>query len=60
MDNVLDASQDNSFGRMAIDKKRNKMDGDKSRRLVGFNESINSFKKITFGPADTETCPFQT
>jgi hypothetical protein len=28
-DNILDASEDNSFGRMVIDKERDKMDGDK-------------------------------
>lgn len=56
MDNVLDASQDNSFGRMAIDKNGTKWMATNRDGVVGFNESNNSFKKITFGP-DTGNLP---
>lgn len=50
MDNVLDSSQDNSFGRMVIDKNDTKWMATNRDGVIGFNESNNTFKKITFGP----------
>jgi hypothetical protein len=41
-ENILDASEDNSFGRMVIDKK---IWMATNRDVVGFNESSNTFKK---------------
>jgi ligand-binding sensor domain-containing protein len=49
MDNVLDASEDNSFGRMVIDKNGTKWMATNRDGVIGFNESNNTFKKITFG-----------
>jgi ligand-binding sensor domain-containing protein len=56
MDNILDASQDNSFGRMVIDRNGTKWMTTNRDGVVGFNESINTFKKITFG-SDTGNLP---
>jgi hypothetical protein len=50
MDKILDASQDNSFGRMVIDKNDTKWMATNRDGVIGFNESTNTFKKITFGP----------
>jgi hypothetical protein len=48
-DNILDASEDNSFGRMVIDKNGTKWMATNRDGVVGFNESNNTFKKITMG-----------
>ena len=50
MDNILNSAIDNSFGRMAIDKNGTKWLTTNRDGVVGFNESINKFKKITLGP----------
>jgi streptogramin lyase len=49
-DNILDSSQDNSFGRMVVDKNGTKWMATNQNGVVGFNESNNAFKKITIGP----------
>jgi hypothetical protein len=46
---ILDASENNSFGRMVIDKKGTKWMATNRDGVVGFNESNNTFKKITIG-----------
>jgi ligand-binding sensor domain-containing protein len=46
---ILDASEDNSFGRMVIDKKGTKWMATNRDGVVGFNESNTTFKKITIG-----------
>ncbi|WP_367756457.1 T9SS type A sorting domain-containing protein [Flavobacterium sp. WC2430] len=56
MDNILDASQDNSFGRMVIDRNGTKWMTTNRDGVIAFNESNNTFKKITFGP-DTGNLP---
>ncbi|MEZ7505693.1 T9SS type A sorting domain-containing protein [Flavobacterium sp. Arc2] len=48
-ENILDASEDNSFGRMVIDKNGTKWMATNRDGVVGFNESNNTFKKITIG-----------
>ncbi|MFE3848247.1 T9SS type A sorting domain-containing protein [Flavobacterium sp. LB3P45] len=50
MDNILNSAIDNSFGKMAIDKNGTKWLTTNRDGVVGFNESINKFKKITVGP----------
>lgn len=50
MDKILDASQDNSFGRMVIDRNGTKWMATNRDGVIGFNESNSTFKKITFGP----------
>ena len=50
MDNILNSAIDNSFGRMAIDKNGTKWLTTNRDGVIGFNESINKFKKITSGP----------
>jgi hypothetical protein len=49
MDNILNSAIDNSFGRMAIDKNGTKWLTTNRDGVIGFNESINKFKKITVG-----------
>ncbi|WP_291098407.1 MULTISPECIES: T9SS type A sorting domain-containing protein [unclassified Flavobacterium] len=49
MDNILDSSEDNSFGRMAIDKNGTKWLATNRDGVIGFNENSNKFKKITIG-----------
>jgi ligand-binding sensor domain-containing protein len=56
MDDVLDASEDNSFGRMVIDKNGTKWMATNRDGVIGFNESNNTFKKITIG-TDTGNLP---
>ena len=56
MDNILDSSEDNSFGRMVIDKNGTKWMTTNRDGVVGFNESANTFKKITIG-TDTGNLP---
>ncbi len=50
MDNILNSAIDNSFGRMAIDKNGTKWLTTNRDGVIGFNENINKFKKITVGP----------
>ena len=49
LDNVLDKSVDASMGRMIIDKNGTKWWCTNSEGLISYNESIDKFKKITFG-----------
>lgn len=56
MDNILDSSEDNSFGRMVIDKNGTKWMATNRDGVVGFNESNKTFKKITIG-TDTGNLP---
>jgi ligand-binding sensor domain-containing protein len=56
MDNVLDASEDNSFGRMIIDRNGTKWMTTNRDGVIGFNESNTTFKKITRG-TDTGNLP---
>ncbi|WP_232505673.1 T9SS type A sorting domain-containing protein [Flavobacterium crassostreae] len=57
IDKVLDKSEDVSYGRMAIDKYGTKWLATNRDGVIGFNESSNTFKKITFGP-DTGNLPY--
>jgi hypothetical protein len=41
----IDASEDNSFGRMLIDRNGTKWMATNRDGVVGFNESNNTFKK---------------
>jgi ligand-binding sensor domain-containing protein len=54
--NILDASEDNSFGRMLIDRNGTKWMATNRDGVVGFNESNNTFKKNTIG-TDTGNLP---
>jgi hypothetical protein len=47
--NILDASEDNSFGRMGLPKNGTKWMATNRDGVVGFNESNNTFKKNTMG-----------
>jgi hypothetical protein len=58
MDKILVGSSDNDFGTMVIDKNGTKWMSTSKNGVVGFNESSNSFKKITFG-ADLGNLPIQ-
>jgi len=49
LDNILISSEKTSFGRMAIDKNGTKWMTTNKDGVIGFNESINKFKKITMG-----------
>jgi hypothetical protein len=55
-ENILDASEDNSFGRMLIDRNGTKWMATNRDGVVGFNEGNNTFKKITVG-TDTGNLP---
>jgi hypothetical protein len=55
-ENILDASEDNSFGRMLIDRNGTKWMATNRDGVVGFNEGNNTFKKITIG-TDTGNLP---
>jgi hypothetical protein len=55
-DNIIDASEDNSFGRMVIDKNSTKWMATNRDGVIGFNESGSAFKKITVG-TDTGNLP---
>jgi ligand-binding sensor domain-containing protein len=55
-ENILDASEDNSFGRMLIDRNGTKWMATNRDGVVGFNESNNTFKKMTIG-TDTGNLP---
>jgi ligand-binding sensor domain-containing protein len=50
MSTILDVGEDNSFGRMVIDKNGTKWMTTYRDGLIGFNESSTKFKKITAGP----------
>ncbi len=56
MDNILVLSESVSFGRIAIDKNGTKWMTTNRDGIIGFNESINTFKKITDG-TDTGNLP---
>jgi hypothetical protein len=46
---ILNSSEDNSYNKMAIDKKGTKWIASYREGVLGFNESLNKFKKITVG-----------
>ena len=50
LDEILIKSIDASMGRLIIDNNGTKWWCTNTEGLLGFNESINKFKKITFGP----------
>ncbi|MFV8331676.1 T9SS type A sorting domain-containing protein [Flavobacterium sp. GSP14] len=56
MDGILASPNDNNFGTIAIDKNGTKWLSTNSDGVVGFNESTNTFKKITAG-SDTGNLP---
>jgi hypothetical protein len=58
MDKILSAPSENDFGTMVIDKYGTKWMATNKNGVVGFNESSNTFKKITFGP-DQGNLPIQ-
>jgi ligand-binding sensor domain-containing protein len=49
LDGILDTSIDASMGRMIIDKNNTKWWCTNTDGLIGYNESINKFKKINIG-----------
>lgn len=49
MDKILSAPSENDFGSMVIDKYGTKWMATDRNGVIGFNESSNTFKKITFG-----------
>lgn len=55
-ENILNSSESNSFGRMVIDKYGTKWIATNRDGVIGFNESSNTFKKITTG-TDTGNLP---
>jgi len=50
MDKILSSATENDFGTMVIDKYGTKWMATDRNGVIGFNESSNTFKKITFGP----------
>ena len=58
MDKFLVEHSSNDFGTMAIDKNGTKWMATSKNGVVGFNETSNTFKKITFGP-DQGNLPIQ-
>ena len=56
MDGILESPNDNNFGTIAIDKNGTKWLSTNSDGVIGFNESTNTFKKITAG-SDTGNLP---
>lgn len=56
MDGILESPNDNNFGTIAIDKNGTKWLSTISDGVIGFNESNNTFKKITSG-SDTGNLP---
>jgi hypothetical protein len=58
MDKILSSPTQNDFGAMVIDKNGTKWMSTSKNGVVGFNESSNTFKKITFGP-DQGNLPIQ-
>ncbi|WP_310378764.1 T9SS type A sorting domain-containing protein [Flavobacterium sp.] len=57
LENILVKAEDNSFGRIAIDKNGTKWLSTYRDGVIGFNESSNKFKKIGTGD-DTGNLPF--
>ena len=49
MDKILSAPSENDFATMVIDKYGTKWMATSKNGVIGFNESSNTFKKITFG-----------
>jgi len=49
MDKILSAPSENDFAKMVIDKYGTKWIASNKNGVIGFNESSNTFKKITFG-----------
>jgi hypothetical protein len=58
MDKILTTYNNNDFGPMVIDKYGTKWMSTNTNGVIGFNESSNTFKKITFG-ADQGNLPIQ-
>ncbi|PKB16867.1 T9SS type A sorting domain-containing protein [Flavobacterium sp. 5] len=58
MDKILTTYRNNDFGRMVIDKYGTKWMSTNINGVIGFNESSNTFKKITFG-TDQGNLPIQ-
>jgi hypothetical protein len=58
MDKILTSPTQNDFGTMVIDKNGTKWMSTNKNGVVGFNESTNTFKKITFG-SDKGDLPIQ-
>lgn len=58
MDKILTTPNDNDFGRIVIDKYGTKWMATSLNGVVGFNESSNTFKKITVG-ADLGNLPIR-
>lgn len=50
MTTILNNAQDTSFGNLIIDNNSTKWMATNTDGVVGFNESSNTFKKITIGP----------
>ncbi|WP_268848462.1 T9SS type A sorting domain-containing protein [Flavobacterium aestivum] len=58
MDKILLSASQNDFGTMVIDRNGTKWMSTNKNGVIGFNESTNTFKKITFGP-DQGNLPIQ-
>lgn len=58
MDKILLSATQNDFGTMVIDRNGTKWMSTSKNGVIGFNESTNTFKKITFGP-DQGNLPIQ-
>ena len=58
MDKILSSATQNDFGTMVIDRNGTKWMSTNKNGVVGYNESTNTFKKITFGP-DQGNLPIQ-
>jgi hypothetical protein len=58
MDKILTTPSSNDFGRMVIDKYGTKWMSTNINGVIGFNESSNTFKKMTFG-ADQGNLPIK-
>jgi len=58
MDKIISSPDSNDFGRMVIDKYGTKWMSTNKNGVVGFNESTNTFKKITIG-ADLGNLPVE-
>jgi hypothetical protein len=58
MDKILSAPSENDFAAMVIDKYGTKWMATSKNGVIGFNESSNTFKKITFG-TDQGNLPIQ-
>ena len=58
MDKIINTPGSNDFGTMVIDKYGTKWMSTNINGVIGFNESTNTFKKMTFG-ADQGNLPIQ-